>query len=156
METKTKVFYSDFGAVGNGIKDDFDALYRAHNYANSLVDYGYTNVTVVAEPGKTYLIGDQGKRTINIKTDTDWTGANFIFNDVEVSNTSAAREFRFSRQFPITRPRRSRVSLLRLKRMLPTSVTHPDIPRLQSFTTKTTAITFVTAQTPITALFSRI
>ena len=90
-DKEVTVSYSDFGAVGNGIKDDFDALYRAHNYANSLVDYGYTNVTVVAEPGKTYLIGDQGKRTISIKTDTDWTGANFIFNDIEVSNTSAAR-----------------------------------------------------------------
>ncbi len=43
--------YSDFGAVGNGSADDFEALYKAHAYANA------TEATkVVAQRGKTYYI----------------------------------------------------------------------------------------------------
>ena len=28
------VCYEDFGAVGDGVADDFAAIYRAHEYAN--------------------------------------------------------------------------------------------------------------------------
>ncbi len=43
--------YSDFGAVGNGSADDFEALYKAHAYANATGAY-----SVVAQSGKTYYI----------------------------------------------------------------------------------------------------
>ena len=34
MELKKIVSYEDFGAVGDGVTDDFDAIARAHAYAN--------------------------------------------------------------------------------------------------------------------------
>ena len=34
MELKKTVCYEDFGAVGDGKTDDFDAISRAHAYAN--------------------------------------------------------------------------------------------------------------------------
>ena len=34
METKNYVTYEDFGAVGDGVTDDFAAIYKAHEYAN--------------------------------------------------------------------------------------------------------------------------
>ncbi len=43
--------YSDFGAVGNGSADDFEALFKAHTYAN-----GTGATKVVAQSGKTYYI----------------------------------------------------------------------------------------------------
>ena len=34
MEMKKTVCYEDFGAIGDGKVDDFDAISRAHAYAN--------------------------------------------------------------------------------------------------------------------------
>ena len=34
MEIKKFVTYEDFGAVGDGIADDFLPIYKAHEYAN--------------------------------------------------------------------------------------------------------------------------
>lgn len=80
------ICYSEFGAVGDGITDDFDAILAAHEEANRL------GVKVRAQAGKTYYIGweeGRGSRRIRIQTDTDWTGANFIIND---TNVPRARE----------------------------------------------------------------
>ena len=66
MELKKLVRYEDFGAVGDGKTDDFDALARAHAYANK------NGLDVVADGSKTYYIGktEKGnpKPAINIKT----------------------------------------------------------------------------------------
>ena len=50
MELKKTVSYEDFGAVGDGKTDDFDAIARAHAYANE-------NNLEVKVRGKTYYIG---------------------------------------------------------------------------------------------------
>ncbi len=81
MEAKTKVFYADFGAVGDGITEDFHAIKAAHDYANE------HNLPVYAEAGKTYYIGDApiAKREfISIRTTTHWDGAEFILDDAKI------------------------------------------------------------------------
>ncbi len=86
------VTYSEFGAVGDGKTDDFDAIKAAHDYANSLAYEGKdltskAKVIVKATYGATYYIGkDNGTysttpTSVIIMTDTDWTGANFIIDD---------------------------------------------------------------------------
>ena len=76
---RTYFYYRDFGAVGDGVTDDFDAIVRTHNAANF---YG-RNAVVRATPGATYLIGSTIK-TAFIETDTDWTGAYFILDDSRI------------------------------------------------------------------------
>ncbi|MBQ8496105.1 MAG: right-handed parallel beta-helix repeat-containing protein [Clostridia bacterium] len=70
------VLYSDFGAKGDGKKDDFLPIFAAHAYANR------EGLPVKADEGAIYLIGPQSiGREIEIRTDTDWTGAKFIIDD---------------------------------------------------------------------------
>lgn len=70
------IYYSDFGAKGDGYSDDFEAIKATHDYANK---YGHT---VHADGSKTYYIGvDYGNQSIKIRTDTYWHGAKFIFDD---------------------------------------------------------------------------
>lgn len=74
------VYYSDFGAVGDGKTDDLDAIIAAHAYAN------VGGQTVRATAGKTYYIAATGK-TVTIRTNTDWTDAKFIIDDSKVDIT---------------------------------------------------------------------
>jgi len=75
--------YDDFGALGDGRTDDFEAILRAHELAN------ISGQTVMATPGKTYYIKNTrvggAVRTVPVKTDVVWTGAKFIIDDTEVS-----------------------------------------------------------------------
>ena len=77
------VRYKDFGAVGDGVTNDFFAIKAAHEYANE------KGLPVVAEAGKCYLIGNMElggiAETIAIKTDTDWRGCIFIFDDRDIA-----------------------------------------------------------------------
>jgi len=68
------VRYSDFGAVGDGVTDDYDAIVAAHAYANE------QGLPVFADEGATYYIGESDKCAI-IRTNTTWTGATFIIDD---------------------------------------------------------------------------
>ena len=68
------VRYSDFGAVGNGQVDDYDAIVAAHEYANA------NGLRVEADEGATYYIARFDKSAI-IKTDVDWKDAKFIIDD---------------------------------------------------------------------------
>ena len=74
------VCYADFGASGNGIKDDYDAIRAAHEYANS--EPGHK---VIASEGATYYIGKGHTSSAEIKTDTDWKNAKFIIDDSEIA-----------------------------------------------------------------------
>ncbi len=67
------VTYSQFGAVGDGVTDDLDAIVRTHEYAN---DHGYA---VRADENARYYLGGRGSATI--RTDTDWGNAEFIVDD---------------------------------------------------------------------------
>ena len=78
------VYYSEFGAKGNGVDDDFFALKAAHDFAN------ISGQTVKATAGKTYRIydtcekGSKKAQYISIKTNVDWTNAKFIIDDTNI------------------------------------------------------------------------
>ena len=65
------VKYSDFGAIGDGVANDFAAIKAAHDYANE------KKLPVEGQPGRTYRLGDNGKESIIIMTDTLWVGCAF-------------------------------------------------------------------------------
>ena len=73
------VHYLDFGAVGDGVTDDFDAIKTAHDFAN---EYGLPVIACygMQDAGLTFHLGARAE-TIKIMTDVDWTGASFIIDD---------------------------------------------------------------------------
>ena len=77
----SKIYYADYGVVGDGVADDYAAIKMAHDAAN--LD-GYT---VVAGEGR-YNLG-QHTAPIIIMTDVDFTGATFIIDDSKVEANSA-------------------------------------------------------------------
>jgi len=80
------VYYSEYGAVGDGETDDFDAIIAAHAFAN---EWG---LPVFADPGATYYIGDSNKTAV-IQTDTDWGDATFLLDDDAVTNNNLGHVF---------------------------------------------------------------
>jgi len=72
--SKGYLTYKEFGAVGDGKTNDFDAIIDTHNMANR------HGLKVKADQGFTYYIAAEAK-TARIQTDTDWTGAEFIIDD---------------------------------------------------------------------------
>ena len=72
------VYYSEYGAVGDGVTDDLDAIIRAHEAANE------AGIPVRADVGATYYIAGVGK-SAEIQTDTDWSDAKFIIDDSKVA-----------------------------------------------------------------------
>ena len=68
--------YEEFGAVGNGYTDDFDAIIACHEEANR------TGTPVKARDGAKYLL--KKIATATIKTDVDFGTAEFIIYDVGV------------------------------------------------------------------------
>ena len=83
--TTDYVTYSMFGAAGDGMTDDYDAIVQAHAYANE------KNLPVKADTGATYYIGHMDSANPKgalIKTDTDWTGATFVIDDTYLTVAS--------------------------------------------------------------------
>ena len=75
------LYYSDFGAKGDGITDDFDAIIATHEYAK---EHGSL---VRANPGASYYIGDKSKaKKAVITTNTDWTDAKFIIDNSKLTS----------------------------------------------------------------------
>ncbi|MBQ3015937.1 MAG: hypothetical protein IJD79_04075 [Clostridia bacterium] len=81
---KKYVTYEEFGAIGDGKADDFEAIEKAHIYANA------NALSVKAKSDATYYIADKFVRSIPVDYDVDFNGANFIVND----NAENAFEFR--------------------------------------------------------------
>lgn len=77
------VTYSQFGAAGDGVTDDFDAIVSAHDYANE------AGLPVRADAGARYYLGGRG--TATIRTDTDWQDAEFIVDDRAVDSDERAQ-----------------------------------------------------------------
>ncbi|MBE6560747.1 MAG: hypothetical protein E7662_06450 [Ruminococcaceae bacterium] len=78
------VSYKAFGAKGDGKTDDLAAIIAAHEYANE------HHLPVKADEGAVYYIGDADAGAV-IKTDTDWTGASFLLDDLAVNPTNGNR-----------------------------------------------------------------
>jgi hypothetical protein len=75
--------YEDFGAVGDGVTDDLQAIVAAHEYANE------TRATVVARADATYHLGRQALTAV-ITTDVNWNTAKFIIDDTAVEDHKKA------------------------------------------------------------------
>ena len=69
------VRYSDFGAVGDGKADDFNAIYDAHAFANEC------GQKVEGDEGAKYYIGENFIQEVIVKTDVNFCGATFIIDD---------------------------------------------------------------------------
>jgi len=84
------LYYSQFGAKGDGVTCDFEALRITHDAAN------IRGATVRADPGAVYYIGATTD-SIRIQTDTDWRDARFIIDDttVEMRGTTWAHSWLF-------------------------------------------------------------
>ena len=80
------VTYADFGAVGDGVTDDFKAIKAAHDFANE------NSLDVFADGDKTYYIG-VNDTTAMIKTNVDWRGATFIFDDTLLTQATTKYVF---------------------------------------------------------------
>ena len=83
-EDARNIYYSEFGAVGDGVTDDFYAIKACHDYANL-----YGHIVNSDGPDKVYYIGNYVEEggisaSIVIDTDTNWHGCTFIFDDSEV------------------------------------------------------------------------
>ncbi len=76
------VYYSDFGAAGNGKDDDINAIAGTHMFANKY------ELSVKADNNASYYIGGN-VRTAVIQTDTDFGNASFTIDDTDVKNRSA-------------------------------------------------------------------
>ena len=88
------VTYREYGAVGDGKTDDFDAIIKTHEAANK------AGLPVRADAGATYYIGNAGK-TAEIQTDTYWGDARFIIDDRNVENRNS-HIFNVSSKLPST------------------------------------------------------
>lgn len=78
------IFYSDFGAKGDGVTDDVEAIRAAHVHANK------TGQTVCADEGATYYIGPM-TNAITVRTDVNWKDAEFIIDDRFINPEDEAR-----------------------------------------------------------------
>ncbi len=77
----TKVFakYEDFGAIGDGINDDFAAIVACHEWANA------NSVPVRARDGAHYYLGGAAI-SAKIMTDTNFGTARFTIDDRSLEN----------------------------------------------------------------------
>lgn len=85
------ISYGEYGAVGDGEADDYEAIKKTHEHANRC---GHR---VVADDDAEYYIGIVDK-TIYVKTDVKWGNATFIFDDREIvpgSSQSKVNIFHF-------------------------------------------------------------
>ncbi len=87
IENKKFVTYEEFGAKGDGIADDFPAIYAAHVYANE------RGLTVRASDDATYYIcrtrvsegGESFISSAPIRTNVEWGEAKFIIDDTDIT-----------------------------------------------------------------------
>lgn len=91
------VTYEQFGAVGDGAFDDADAIRKAHDHANE------NGLPVLGRADARYRIG-LVEKSIIIKTNTDWNGAEVIFDDTTVHWTSPLRMVHVFDVMPDTPP----------------------------------------------------
>ena len=87
---KNYVRYEDFGAVGDGIHNDFFAMKAAHEFANE------NRLPVKADASRKYLISSTEKdgiaSSITVMTDTDFSGATVIIFTVSPKARNSSSE----------------------------------------------------------------
>lgn len=94
MAKEEYVTYEAFGAKGDGRTNDYPAIVQAHAYANA------NGLPVKAKYGAVYYIGDSTETAV-VKTDTDFSGAKFLIDDVALKFENRRTEiFRLERDKP--------------------------------------------------------
>lgn len=68
------VTYEAFGAAGDGVTDDMEAICKAHDFANR------SGRSVGSKPDATYHLGRRALTAV-IATDTDWNTSRFLIDD---------------------------------------------------------------------------
>ena len=76
--SKKYLTYEDFGAIGDGVSDDLDAIKACHDEANKI------NVPVKVKNGAKYYISSRPV-IVSIKTDVDFGNAEFVIDDRGIS-----------------------------------------------------------------------
>ena len=80
------VTYEDFGALGNGIQDDYIAIKKTHEFANKY------NYDVKATGEQYHIFNLENNGYITILTNTDWNGAKFIIHDEDIVGLETRKE----------------------------------------------------------------
>lgn len=96
----SSVYYKDYGAVGDGVTNDYAAIKAAHEFANQ------GGQTVYGEAGARYLIASTADEDgvcspIVIMTDTDWRGATIIIDDRNITYEEGANKNYITNVFSI-------------------------------------------------------
>ena len=82
------VYYSEFGAEGDGKTDDYQAIFDTHVFANECGQTVKADKNAVYYLHYSYVVynakGARDLREIPIKTNTDWSGAEFIIDDSDI------------------------------------------------------------------------
>lgn len=73
------VTYEEFGAKGDGVTDDIESIYSAHEFANK------NNVDIIVKSDGVYYVSGKD-RTVEIQTNVDFGTAEFIIDDTNVEN----------------------------------------------------------------------
>ena len=79
MDGDNWVNYESFGARGDGVTDDMQAICEAHEYANA------HRLSIGTKPDATYHLGARAL-TAEICTDTDWGTSRFTIDDTQVED----------------------------------------------------------------------
>lgn len=77
------ITYEMFGAAGDGVTDDMPAIAAAHADANA------KGLPVRVKKGVVYYISPKALTAV-VRTDTDWTGAEFIIDDRDCEHRGAS------------------------------------------------------------------
>ena len=77
------VDYEAFGAIGDGVTDDMQAICEAHEYAN---EHG---LSVRSKSDATYHLGARALTAV-IATDTDWNTSRFTIDDTQVEDNKTS------------------------------------------------------------------
>jgi len=96
QETNKVIYYSEYGAKGDGVTDDLEAIIKTHEAANE------AGLKVCANEGATYYISATNK-SAQIQTNVAWGDAKFIIDDskVEIANRNSQIFNVSSKQSPI-------------------------------------------------------
>lgn len=81
------ITYEDYGAVGDGVANDFTAIYLAHTAANR------SGLPLKIKQDATYRISDTGGQIIPIETDVFWGTAKFIIDDKDLTPEDENKDF---------------------------------------------------------------
>lgn len=96
--------YELFGAEGDGVTNDYEAIKNAHDFANEILLKEDVMITVKAESGKTYYISTMDE-PIDVITNVDFNDATFIIDDYVDDNNDSVNDINtVNAVFNITSP----------------------------------------------------